>query len=57
MMDECLAWRIMATVSLPHILTEKAAANIRKFAEIRLTDLKNKYLRKNGKPKKLRKAK
>lgn len=56
-MDDCVALRIMATVSLPHILTEKAAANIRKFAEIRLTDLKNKYLRKNGKPKKMRKAK
>ena len=57
-MDElCLALLIIATGPLPHIITEKAAANIRKFAEIRLTDLKNKYLRKNGKPKKLRKAK
>ena len=56
-MDGCVAWRIIATVSVPHIIIEKRRQAIRKFAEIRLTDLKNKYLRKNGKPKKMRKAK
>lgn len=40
-----------------HIFTEKEAANIRKYAEIRLTGIKYKELRKGRRPKKMRRAK
>lgn len=53
-------WSAIKAISefpMPHIFTEKEAANMRKYAEIRLTDLKYKYLRKGIRPKKMRKAK
>lgn len=51
------AIKVISEIYAPHIFTEKEAENMRKYAEIRLTGIKYKELRKGRRPKKMRKTK